>query len=85
MDAVRTCVACRARESRGALLRVVMHDGQLCVDDRAALPGRGSWVHPTAECLKLAVTRGAFPRALRVSGKPDASPLENRLKTLMDN
>ncbi|MBL3698922.1 YlxR family protein [Leucobacter luti] len=85
MDAVRTCVACRTRASRTSLLRVVVRDGQLCVDDRAVLPGRGAWVHPTTECLKLAVTRGVFPRALRVSGKPDAGPLENRLKTHMDN
>lgn len=85
MDPVRTCVACRARESRSELLRIVLQDGRLIVDDRGVLPGRGAWVHPTAQCLSQAVTRGAFPRALRVSGKPDAGPLENRLKTLMDN
>jgi len=55
------------------------------VDERAVLPGRGAWVHPTRRCLELAVSRGSFARALRASGKPDASPLENRLKTLMDN
>ncbi|MBL3688819.1 YlxR family protein [Leucobacter chromiireducens] len=85
MDAVRTCVACRKRAPRTELLRVVVHEGRLCVDDRAVLPGRGAWVHPLAQCLDQAVKRGAFPRALRASGKPDAGPLENRLKTLMDN
>ncbi|MBK0418296.1 YlxR family protein [Leucobacter sp. CSA1] len=85
MDSVRTCVACRRRASRADLLRVVLHEGRFIVDERAALPGRGAWVHPTAECLSKAVSRGAFSRALRVSGKPDTSPLENRLKTLMDN
>ncbi|MBL3685874.1 YlxR family protein [Leucobacter zeae] len=85
MDAVRTCVACRQRAPRTDLLRVVLRDGRLIADDRAVLPGRGAWVHPTASCLNRAVARGAFSRALKASGKPDASPLENRLKSLMDN
>ncbi|WP_427871171.1 YlxR family protein [Leucobacter luti] len=84
MDAVRTCVACRTRASRADLLRIVLHGDRLVVDDRAILPGRGAWVHPTARCLDLAVSRRAFLRALKVSGKPDTSPLENRLKLLMD-
>ena len=84
MDAVRTCVGCRARAERGELLRVAVHDNQLIVDDRAVLPGRGSWVHPTAKCLSLAVQRRAFARALKVSGQLDTTPLENRLQTLMD-
>ncbi|MBL5973878.1 MAG: YlxR family protein [Candidatus Leucobacter sulfamidivorax] len=85
MDPVRTCVGCRLRVPRGELLRVVLQDSRLTPDDRAVLPGRGAWVHPTPRCIELAVSRGAFARALRVSGKPDAGPLENRLKTLMDN
>lgn len=85
MVAVRTCVACRRRAPRTDVLRVVLHGNRLIPDDRAVLPGRGAWVHPTTQCLELAVSRRAFARALRVSGKPDTSPLENRLKTLMDN
>ena len=85
MDPIRTCVACRKRVARADLLRVVARDGLLVVDERGVLPGRGAWVHETAECMNLAVQRGAIARALRVSGKPDAHPLENRLKTLMDN
>jgi len=54
-------------------------------DERAVHPGRGSWVHPTPQCLTLAMSRGSFARALRVSGKLDTVPLENRLKSLMDN
>ncbi|MGK0716343.1 YlxR family protein [Leucobacter sp. W1153] len=85
MIPVRTCVACRRKASRGELFRVVLRDGRLNFDDRAVLPGRGAWVHPTSQCLELAVSRGAFVRALKASGKPDAGPLENRLETLMDN
>ncbi|WP_224779010.1 YlxR family protein [Leucobacter sp. Psy1] len=82
---LRTCVACRERAERGDLLRVVENRGQLIADERAVLPGRGSWVHPTAQCLTTAMSREAFARALRVSGKLDTGPLENRLKSLMDN
>lgn len=82
---VRTCVACRKRAARDTLLRVVLQDDQLIADERAVLPGRGAWVHPTRKCLTTAVTRRLFLRALRASGTPDATPLENRLETAMDN
>jgi predicted RNA-binding protein YlxR (DUF448 family) len=85
MDAVRSCVGCHARVNRVDLLRVVQREGQVLPDERAVLPGRGAWVHQSQQCVDQAVTRGAFSRALRVSGKLDASPLENRLKSLMDN
>ena len=85
MDSLRTCVACRQRATRDVLLRVVTREGRLLADERAVLPGRGAWIHPTAKCLKQAVSRGSFARALKVSGSLDTSPLENRLETLMDN
>ncbi len=85
MDPIRTCVSCRKQGTRAELLRLVAMDGRLLIDDRAVLPGRGAWVHETAECLNLAVQRGFIVRALRVSGKLDTFPLENRLKMLMDN
>jgi len=55
------------RASRSALLRVVSQDEHLIIDERAVMPGRGAWVHPTRECLDAAVRRRAFARALRVS------------------
>ncbi|WP_194422223.1 YlxR family protein [Microbacterium abyssi] len=67
MDPVRTCVGCRMRASRSALLRVVADHDVLVFDERAVMPGRGAWVHPTRECLEYAIRRRAFARALRVS------------------
>jgi predicted RNA-binding protein YlxR (DUF448 family) len=55
------------RASRSALLRVVAQNDTLIFDDRAVMPGRGAWVHPTRECLEGALRRRAFARALRVS------------------
>jgi len=54
------------RASRSALLRVVVQSETLVIDERAAMPGRGAWVHPTRECLEAAIRHKAFARALRV-------------------
>jgi len=66
-------VGCRRRDVRSALLRVVAerddtgeHVASVVADPRLRLPGRGAWLHPTPECLDLAVRRKAFGRALRV-------------------
>ena len=72
-DMARTCVGCRRRDVRSALLRVVAewdnageHLARVVPDPRRRLPGRGAWLHPTPDCLDLAVRRKAFGRALRV-------------------
>ena len=76
MEPVRTCVGCRARAPRSTLLRVVAIDSVLVPDERAILPGRGAWVHPTTECVETAIRRRAFVRALRASGPLDAQTLQ---------
>lgn len=60
------------------LLRVVAgatEEGEipLVPDPRRRLPGRGCWLHPTRDCLDLAIRRRAFGRALRVSLPADAT------------
>lgn len=77
MEAVRTCVGCRARAPRSSLLRVVARDGVLVVDEKAVLPGRGAWVHDTPECTDAAIKRRAFVRALRVSGPLDTQTISH--------
>ncbi len=67
------------RASRSALLRVVSQDNILIVDERAVLPGRGAWLHPTQECMDAALRRRAFARALRVSAPLDTQTIEKRL------
>ncbi|MGM7666151.1 YlxR family protein [Microbacterium sp. A93] len=79
MDPVRTCVGCRVRASRTALLRVVAQGDVLIIDESAVLPGRGAWLHPTQECMAAALRRRAFARALRVSTSLDTQTIEKRL------
>ena len=72
---VRTCVGCRERGSADDLLRVVVVAGDVVPDPRRRLPGRGASLHPTAECLRAAERRRAFPRALRTSAPVEVGPL----------
>ncbi|HTR69884.1 MAG TPA: YlxR family protein [Mycobacteriales bacterium] len=74
-EPVRTCVGCRVRTVKSALLRVVEVDGTLVPDPRGRSAGRGAHVHPTAECVSLAERHRAFARTLRFAGTLDASAL----------
>ena len=77
---VRTCVGCRARDAKAALLRVVVVDGALTVDPAGREPGRGASVHPDPACVDLADRRRAFARALRVPGPLDVGPVREHLQ-----
>ncbi len=81
---MRTCVGCRARGPRSALVRVVLvPDGDAFVadvDPERSRPGRGAWVHPDLRCLDLAERRRAFPRALRVAGPLDTARVRDALE-----
>ncbi|WP_414687927.1 YlxR family protein [Mycobacterium sp.] len=43
------------------------------VDTVGNLPGRGAWLHPNQQCLRAAIRRRAFGRALRITGAPDTT------------
>jgi len=64
-------VGCRVRATKQELLRVVAHGTgtglALTPDPLGVAPGRGAHLHPTLECLELALRRRAFSRALRVA------------------
>lgn len=49
---------------------MVVQGDEIVVDSSATLPGRGAWVHLSAECVGTAVKRKAFGRALT---RPDAA------------
>ncbi|MCH9734021.1 MAG: YlxR family protein [Actinomycetia bacterium] len=78
---VRTCIGCRNRELAVELLRVVAIDGgdghlAVTVDAARTLPGRGAWLHRDPRCLREAIRRRAFGRALRITGSPDITAVE---------
>ena len=65
MEPVSTCIGCRQRADKSALVRIVATEGIAVVDFSAVASGRGAWVHPHSECVNTAVKRRAFGRALR--------------------
>jgi len=64
-------VATRTDDGDPAVPRVLVAEP----DERRRLPGRGAWLHPSRDCLDLAVRRRAFARALRVPGPLDTTAL----------
>ena len=91
---VRTCIGCRGRDSRSALLRVVLETEArgastpvvlLRPDPESRRPGRGAWLHPDLDCLELAIRRRAFGRALRSSSPLDPAPVTAYLQNLLQD
>lgn len=80
---VRTCVGCRTATSATELLRVVVVAGAVVPDPGRGLPGRGAWLHVRSDCLRTAVRRRAFARALRVPGPLDVEAVRVHLEQLL--
>ncbi|MFO7576193.1 MAG: DUF448 domain-containing protein [Pelovirga sp.] len=78
----RTCVACRKSQDKSDLLRFVLApDGQVVVDYRQHLPGRGVYTCPTRECLALAVKKNSFRRSFATPAAPvDVAGLQEQLR-----
>ena len=71
----RTCVGCRQRSQRAELLRIVSKSNVLAFDQLKNMPGRGAWIHPSSDCLELAIQRNALGRALKLTNRADSSGL----------
>ncbi|WP_394263313.1 YlxR family protein [Trueperella sp.] len=78
----RTCIGCRTVAHATELLRFVAIDSTVCVDADSKRGGRGAWVHPTPECLRLALTKRAFNRAFR--GPMNTDAVQAWLRTTME-
>ena len=60
---VRTCVGCRSSGPATELVRLVLTPAGVAPSARSA--GRGAWLHPRVECVRLAVKTRAFARAFK--------------------
>lgn len=79
---VRTCVACRMERPKSDLVRIVRTpQGDVILDTRGKISGRGAYLCPSLECLTIAVKKKALERALGVSfGEETLSTLREVLK-----
>ena len=57
----RLCVGCREKHPKGELLRIVRSpNGTAAYDPTGKSPGRGAYLCPSAECLRLARRQGGL-------------------------
>lgn len=65
---MRQCTGCREMKPKRELIRVVRNaDGDINIDTRGKLPGRGAYICPETDCLKKARKSRALERAFGVS------------------
>jgi predicted RNA-binding protein YlxR (DUF448 family) len=76
MNPVRTCVGCRQRANQSSLIRIVVKNNQLVIDQQKNLAGSGASIHPESKCLAQAIERRAFQRALRLGHSFDPAGLD---------
>lgn len=68
----RTCTACRRKQAKRGLIRIVRTvDGQVEVDPTGRRPGRGAYLCPDPACWENALKRKLLNRALRVVLTPE--------------
>ena len=61
----RQCTGCREMRPKPELIRVVRSpQGELSIDSRGKVSGRGAYLCPNPECLKKAIRSRALERAL---------------------
>lgn len=64
---MRQCLGCREMKPKSELMRVVRSPlGEISLDRRGKVPGRGAYVCADAVCLKKALKTRALDRALDV-------------------
>ena len=78
----RTCVACRKVRAKRDLVRIVRSPaGELSVDLRGKVAGRGAYLDPDPACLDKGLRDGAIARALEVEIAQDVA---ERLRSQID-
>ncbi|MCH5186151.1 MAG: YlxR family protein [Oscillospiraceae bacterium] len=63
----RMCVGCRKMKSKRELIKIVrdISDGQIKIDSSQKLFGRGAYICPDDNCLKLSAKKKGFERVFR--------------------
>lgn len=68
----RQCVGCREMKEKRELIRVVRSpEGEIALDFKGKLPGRGAYVCPQEECLRRARKAKALERAFETAIAPE--------------
>lgn len=69
---MRQCLGCREHKPKKELIRVVRSpEGEVSLDFKGKLPGRGAYVCPQAACLSKARKSRALERAFDTALPPE--------------
>ena len=69
---MRQCLGCREHKPKKELIRVVRSpEGEVALDFKGKLPGRGAYVCPQAACLAKARKSRALERAFDTALPPE--------------
>ena len=84
---MRQCVGCREMKPKKELIRVVRSpEGQVSLDFRGKLPGRGAYVCPDPACLAKARKSKALERAFSAPLPEEVyQALEEQMKEVPQN
>ena len=79
---MRQCLGCREHKPKKELIRVVRSpEGEVALDFKGKLPGRGAYVCPLADCLAKARKSRALERAFDTALPPEVyEALEQQMK-----
>lgn len=79
---MRQCLGCREHKPKKELIRVVRSpEGEVSLDFKGKLPGRGAYVCPQADCLAKARKSRALERAFDTALPPEVyEALEQQMK-----
>lgn len=73
---MRQCVGCREMHPKKELIRVVKSpQGEISLDAKGKMPGRGAYVCKSSDCLARAKKSKAISRALDVTIPPEVFEL----------
>ncbi len=61
----RSCVVCRLKTDKRDLIRLVIADGSLMIDESGKMNGRGAYLCASRECWMTAAADMRLSRALR--------------------
>jgi predicted RNA-binding protein YlxR (DUF448 family) len=62
---MRRCLGCMKSRPKAEMLRIAISEGDLVVDSRAVLPGRGVYLCRDRACIEAAFKKNAFSRSFR--------------------
>ena len=69
---MRQCLGCREMKPKRDLIRVVRKpEGDICLDFRGKVSGRGAYICPNAACLKKAIRAKSLERAFSAQIPPE--------------